>query len=282
MTSQVMDRVPQAGILDGMSLLYQALRAGHHPAPGAMASPRTALVVGAAGHLGASVLEQALGGGGYSRVVALTVTPIAPALRGFESLSFDRLQAGPSGPQADTAFIVFDRERHANGRDAAFLRPEPQQLLPLAEALHAAGVRHLLVVLPHAPGLLPQALRQGLASLEEQAVAALGFEHVVFVRSAQAGAAPRGSQLQRVAHWMLRQLHLMLPRQEQPVRAARVADFVVQLARGLPTSAPGTRVVSPEVVWQAAQHRDSDAVAQAWLHSRPLPPLPADLPRQRY
>ncbi|MCW7538232.1 hypothetical protein OOT46_10270 [Aquabacterium sp. A7-Y] len=266
-----------------MSLLHQALSAGQGPAPSATALRRTALIAGAAGSLGSSVLEQALGGGAFARVVALTVAPVAPALRGFESLPLERLRAGPSGPLADTAFIVFDRERHANGRDAAFLRPEPQQLLPLAQALHAAGVRHLIVVLPHAPALLPQALRQGLASLDEQAVAALGFEHAVFVRSAQAGAPPRGSSgLQGLAHWMLRQLHLMLPRQDQPVRGARVADFVVRLARGLPGSPPGTRVVAPEVVWQASQHRDSEAVAQAWLQGQPLPPLPAGLPKQRY
>ena len=42
-------------------------------------------------------------------------------------------------------------------------------------------------LLPHAPALLPQSLRAGLASLDEQALAALGFEHLVFVRPAQLG-----------------------------------------------------------------------------------------------
>ena len=63
----------------------------------------------------------------------------------------------------DTAFVVYDRARHANGRDEAFHRPQPEALLPLAQALHQRGVRRLLVVLPQASVLLPQALKAGLA-----------------------------------------------------------------------------------------------------------------------
>ncbi|WKB52591.1 hypothetical protein [Eleftheria terrae] len=264
-----------------MNLLLPALRAGHGPARRpAHPAQRVALVAGAAGSLGSAVLEQALASGAFARVQVLVTSPVAAAVRGFESLTLAQLAAATSAP-ADTAFIVFDRERHANGRDGAFLRPQPADLPALAEALRQAGVQRLLVVLPHAPAGLPQALRQGLASLDEHAVAALGFEQAVFVRSAQAAAPQHGPRLQGLAHWMLRQLHLMLPQQEQPVRGPKVAAFVVQLARALPQASAGTRVVPPEVVWQAAQHPDSTAVAQAWLQGQPLPPLPT-LRRPRY
>ena len=66
--------------------------------------------------------------------------------------------------------------RHAvNGREAAFWQPPPAELLPLARRLHDIGVRHLLVVMPHVSATPPEALKAGLASLDEQAVAALGF-----------------------------------------------------------------------------------------------------------
>lgn len=259
-----------------MTLLNEALRAAHAPAPRPAAAARTVLVVGAGGALGSAVLEQALGGGGFRQVQALVAAPVAPALATFHPLP--EAQLARRGTQADTAFVVFDRERHVNGRDEAFVRPQPEQLPGIARRLHAAGVRHLLVVLPHAPGALPQALQQGLASLDEQAVAALDFRHVLFVRSPQAPAGATARGLQRLAHWMLGQLQMMLPQQHQPVRAARLAAFAVHLARRLPDAAPGTRVVPPEVSWLASQVDEAE-VARAWLAGEPLPAVAGRRPR---
>ncbi|WP_119153502.1 hypothetical protein [Caldimonas tepidiphila] len=257
-----------------MSLLNHALSAAQARPPGAAARPaRIAVLIGAGGALGSAVLEQALACGDFARVRAVVTTPVAPALRGFESATLAELQAGGAAHAPDTALIVFDRERHANGRDAAFLRPEPQQLPGLARTLRDAGVRHLLVVLPHVAASLPTALKHGLASLDEQAVAALDFEHLVIVRSAQPPRTVRGSRLERLAAWMLTQLHLMVPQGDQPVRAVKVASFVVQLARRLPLARRGTRVVPPEVVWRGAQDDAVAAVVHAWLHDEAMPPL---------
>lgn len=253
-----------------MSLINDALRAAHAPvARTGMAPPRIALVAGAGGSLGSAVLEQALATGGFRQVQALVAAPVAPALAAFQPVNLDVLEQ--HRPVADTAFIVFDRERYVNGRDDAFVRPLPEQLPQLATRLHAAGVRRLLVVMPHAVASLPQALQQGLASLDEQAVAALDFEHILFVRSPQSpGAVGAASGLQRVAHWVLGQLQLMVPQREQPVRAVKLGAFAVQLARQLPLSASGTRVVPPEVVWQASQGDEAE-VARAWLQREALP-----------
>src|SRR5690606_17283728 len=134
--------------------------------------------------------------------------------------------------------IVFERARHSNGRDEAFVQADPADLLRWATALHVRGVRRLIVVVPHAPAMLPHALKSGLASLDEGAVAALGFEHLVFIRSAQhAGAAASGrSLIERFAGWWLSQLRWMVPQRDQPVRAARLGALAVQLARLLPGS----------------------------------------------
>lgn len=253
-----------------MSLLNDALRAAHAPAPrAAVVPPRIALVAGAGGALGSAVLEQALAGGAFRQVQALVAAPVAPALAAFQPVPYATLEQ--HRPVADTAFIVFDRERYVNGRDDAFVRPLPEQLPQLAARLHAAGVRHLLVVMPHAVASLPQALQRGLASLDEQAVAALDFEHILFVRSPQVPSAVVDvGKLQRVAHWVLGQLQLMVPQREQPVRAVKLGAFAVQLARQLPGSPPGTRVVPPEVVWQASQVDEAE-VARAWLQGDALP-----------
>jgi hypothetical protein len=184
-------------------------------------------------------------------------------MRGFATLPTQGLRQGRLN--FDVAFLVFERERHSNGRDDAFFRPEPDQLVSLAQALHAGGVRRLLVVVPHSPALLPHALKAGLASLDEGAVAALGFEHLLFLRAAQTGPATLGrSPAQRLANWWLSQLQWMIPPREQPLRAVRLAQLAVQLAQLLPQAPPGTRVLPPELLWQAAQG-DAPAVLAPWL-----------------
>ena len=250
-----------------MDLVQQALRATPQHAA-AHAETRRGLVAGAAGTLGSALLERALGSGRFAAVSALVVQPIEAALRGFEPLDFAGWQRPLRSGAADTAWIVFDRERHANGREAAFYRPSPEALLPLARWLHAGGVRRLVIVLPHAPGLLPHALRSGLASLDEHAVAALGFEQLVIVRSAQ------DASRVRAATWMLRmvqlwlaQLRFMIPQREQPVRVECVAALAVEIAVALSAATPGTRVASPELIWQAAQQDDLAAFARRWLGS---------------
>ena len=124
------------------------------------------------------------------------------------------------------------------------------------------GVRTLVVVLPHAQGRLPEALKRGLASLDEQAVAALGFERVLFVRSAQKPqAALHNGFLNRAGHWMLASVRFMVPSSEQPVRAAKVAELVTAALQLAP---PGIHVAAPELVWQAAQGNLRELV-KSWL-----------------
>jgi hypothetical protein len=236
--------------------LQQALRgARHEAAPGADAlAPRLALVViGAGGALGSALLAEALVAGRFRQVAALVAAPLASTLRGLLPLTLTALHA-VQGPAFDAAVVVFDRERRSNGRDDAFAMPGPEQLLPLAQALHARGTRRLVVLMPHAPALLPQALAAGLASVDEVALAALGFEHLVILRAARADGSARPLRgLDRVAQLWLQQLRWMVPTRLQALRPAALARCVVELLMALPASPPGTRVVSPETLWQWVQ-----------------------------
>ena len=253
-------------------LLQHALRGASQAAAAPLPRLQRALVVGAGGTLGSAVLAEALVAGRFQQVAAVVAGPLTSALRGLQACSVQALLDGDADVQADVAFLVFERARHSNGRDDAFFQPDPAQLLALAQGLHAAGVRRLLVVVPHAPALLPHALKAGFASQAEGAVAALGFEQLVFLRAAQGGgAAAAGSLLQRFAAWWLGQLQWMVPQREQPVRAVVLAALAVQLAQLLPAARPGTRVLPPETLWLAAQgSRDGAAagglpVLAAWL-----------------
>lgn len=255
----------------------QAIAAAARPAPRPKAHARRVLVLGGGGGLGSQVVERLLAGRRFAHVGIWTVQPLQPALRGLEPVP----EAGWAAFRPDTAVVVFDRERHANGRDEAFGRLLPAELPARSAALRAAGVATLVVVVPHAPGALPQALKAGLASLDEGAVAALGFEHLVFMRSAQAGGdrADGLSAPQRLAHWLLGQVHWMVPAADQPVRSATVARAAARLAVALPGGAGGTRVLPPEVLWAAAQSPGTDAAIDAWLGGQGIPMTPA---RQRW
>lgn len=252
-----------------MDPLTQAWRGAAAPAVLPSPRPAGALVVGAGGHLGSALLNEALSGG-FARVLALTSEPVASALRGFVPLMPQDLEQAAIG--AETAFIIFERERYSRGRDDAFVRPEPHELLALARSLSTGGVRRLLVLVPHAPALLPGALRAGFASSDEAAVAALGFEQLVFLRPAQDAAGDASLRgLRRFAAWWLSQLRWMVPQQQQAVRAVRIAALAVRLARLLPLAAPGTRVLPTEVLWRAARPDAADAVLCEWLGLHPLP-----------
>lgn len=255
-----------------MTRVDEALRAGWSSAPTARSAPRRLLIAGGGGALGSAVLERALGTRSFAPVTALCVRPMGVALPGLSVHRIDPQHPfAASAPPIDTALVVFDRDRGLHGREAVFLRPDPTGLLPLARWLRASAASQLVVVLPHAPASLPQALRVGLASLDEQAVAALGFDHLVFVRPAGAvGARHRHGRLQRLAQALLAQLHFMVPQREQPVRPVKVAEFAVSLALALETAPAGTRVAPPELVWLSAQVGAAEVIA-AWLSGGPLP-----------
>jgi hypothetical protein len=240
----------------------RALAGAARQPPRAAPARRRALVAGGGGALGSAVLETLLGTRCFERVGVLVEQPIQSALRGF--VPVDAAGLGAFG--ADTALIVFDRARSVHGREAAFVRPDPRALPALAQGLQDSGTRHLLVVVPHTPSLLPMALQRGLASLDEAAVAALGFEHLVFMRMAQTMATrPLLGALRRLARWMLSQLHFMVPLREQPVRVETVARLAAALAVALPRAVSGTRVVPAELLWQAAQLGEVQTLAGEWL-----------------
>lgn len=255
-----------------------ALAGAAHPAALPRRAWRRALVLGGAGALGSAVVEHLLAGHRFERVGVLARLALQPALRGLVPVVDD--ETALAAFAADTALIVFDRERRANGRDAAFVRLAPDELLARARQLRAAGVRHLIVVVPHSTAQLPQALKLGLASLDEGAVAALGFEHLVFMRMAQAAASGgAGSLPHRLAGWMLSQLLWLVPQHEQPVRGVTVARVAAALALALPGSTPATRVLPPDVLWLAAQQAQAGDLIAAWLAGKTLPAAPL---RQRW
>lgn len=244
----------------------QVLHAAERPVAGAAPLPRL-LIAGATGALGSEVVRRLAGSGRFAHTQVLAREPLREGLRAVRTtlVPGDDPPAWPAAA-ADVAVVLFDPPRLFHDRERALWTPAPSHLPALAAWLHASGVRTVAVVLPHAPGRLPEALKRGLASLDEHTVAAQGFDRLLILRSARKpGAEPAGSLPVRLASGMPGVLRYMVPTRDQPVRAACVADL---LAHALRLAPPGIHVATPEQVWQAAQG-DAEGVARQWLQPAP-------------
>lgn len=246
----------------------QVIRAAVRPNPSAR-KPRL-LIAGATGVLGNEVLRRVGGSIVFSATRVLAREPIQSGLHNVrvDVMPGDDPALWPPLP-ADVAVVLFDPPRMFYQRERALWTPRPEQIVALGRWLRASGVGTLAVVLPHAPGRLPQALKRGLASLDEQALATLDFERLLILRSARKPeATTKLSAPARLAHWMLGVFKYMVPSSEQPVRAVQIADL---LAAALRIAPPGIHVAAPETVWQAGQG-DVEGVAQHWLAQSPQSP----------
>lgn len=262
-----------------------ALAGAQRVPPRASSHSRRVLVVGAHGRLGWAVIERLAANGRFERVGTLAHCSVHTAFRALVPMADDDVAIERFA--ADTAIVAFDRPQpsHARGggSDASFVQPRPEELAVLARRLHGLGVTSLVVAMPHAPTLMSAALQQGLASLDEAEVASIGFAQLVFMRMAQDGASGGGGGIsapQRVANWMLSQLHWLVPRSEQPVRLTTVAQVACALALHLPSAPKATRVLPAGLMWRAAQTKDVEGLVRAWLVGEELPRYEAErLPR---
>jgi hypothetical protein len=246
--------------LDPLQALQAANRAVPPPAaPGA----GTLLIAGATGALGHELLRRLAGAHRFAHVRVLSREPMHDGMRGVETCLCPGLPIAQWGlTSADTAVVAFDPPRLYHGRERALWVPQPSDLPELSRWLRACGVHTLAIVQPHDQGRLPEALKRGLASLDEQAVVASGFERVLLLRSARKPPNARfANPAERLAAWMLSIMRFMVPASEQPVRPAKVAELVDLALRMAP---PGVHVAAPELVWEAAQG-DMQPVLRRWL-----------------
>jgi hypothetical protein len=229
------------------------------------------IVAGAGGWLGSEVLRQILGAKRHAPVHVLAQGALHPGLHGVAPLQVPETAAGPDATRwplvaADVGVVMFEPPRASVDRERALWTPLPAQLPALACWLQACGVRTLVVVLPHTRGSLPGALKHGLANLDEHALAALGFERLLIVRSAQLPQEDAGAGwLPNLAGWMLDIFKYMVPPGEQPLRAAKLAELIEVMLEIAP---PGLHVVPPDLLWRAAQG-SAEAVLGDWFARRP-------------
>ncbi len=227
-----------------------------------LAKPRL-VIAGATGVLGNEVLRRLAGSSRYATTQVLAREPIRAGARGvLTTVVASDLPAQWPPMAVEVGVVLFDPPRMFFERERALWTPTPTQLVAVARWLRASGAHTLAVVLPHAPGQLPDALKRGLATLDEQALSGLGFDRLLIFRSAQKPTPMRQANvLARLADWMLGIFKYMVPSTEQPVRAVKVAEL---LDVALQLAPHGIHVAAPETVWQAGQGSTRE-VAARWL-----------------
>lgn len=233
-----------------------ALRAALRADPVAHTRPRF-LIAGATGAMGHAIVRRLTGMQRARHTLVLASSPIRPGMRHVSAWVVPGAATGNDDfdswpiPKADIAVVMFDPPRMYYGREKALWTPKPTQLAKLGAWIRSCGGHTLAVVLPHDQGSLPDALKHGLANMDEQSLAALGINRLLIVRTAQKpGAAVPTHFLKKLAAWMLTVTNYMVPRSEQPVRAAKVAELLDIALRMLPA---GNHVIAPQLVWEAAQ-----------------------------
>jgi len=242
------------------------LQAQGRRSPATAPQPRL-LVAGAGGALGGEVTRRLIGTGAWQSVTVLTHEPMQVAMRGVQTLNVSGWGADPAtwpavATSAQVAVVMFEPPRLYHQRERALWTPAPEQLPSLARWLVAYGVTQLAVLMPHAAGRLPEALKHGLANLDEAEVARLPFTSLLWLRTAEARRrADRLTPLARLAAWILGVFKYMVPDDQRPLRAeqlAAVTDAALRLAPG------GVHVLAPELLRAAARGQPRDVLSAAW------------------
>jgi hypothetical protein len=201
------------------------------------------LIAGGGGKLGGEVVRRltaSVSMGRFRHLALLATEDFHATMAGVQVHSVSGTVANwPHLPLQDhikTAVVMFEPPRMYYARERTIWTPHPSELPALAKWLYASGVRHLVVVLPHQPGMLPEALQQGLANLDEHMVTTLGFERLIFMRMAQTDVVVKSRHfLERIANWMLGVGKYMLPANQNPLRVTQIAKLVEQVLQTAPS-----------------------------------------------
>ena len=157
-------------------------------------------------------------------------------------------------PAADWAFCCLGTTIKAAGSQAAFRAADFDAVLAFARAAQAAGVRRLGVVSAMGAHAGSRVFYNRVKGDAEQALAALGFQHLVLARpslllgdrSALGQTARPG---ERVAQALMPVLGWLLPRKLRPISANAVA---CALRLAMVDAAPGTTVLESDALAKLA------------------------------
>lgn len=218
---------------------------------GPPAAPR-ALVLGACGATGEALVNHLLGGPHYGEVVAVTRLPLPSTTRKLVAHHVPETQAlhEAAWPQVRDAYFVIGERHSYYRRDEAYRALSIAEVMPAAARARTAGIARLALVSPVAIYAHSAAFRRNLMNLVEYELFALGFETLALVRPAAPDKfAKQGNLGKRLAAFLLRQVHGLMPESYQPPSARLVA---LAAARSLADAGTGLIIIDADDVRGAA------------------------------
>lgn len=211
-------------------------------------TPRTALLAGATGLVGAALLAMLRDNPRYAHTHVL----LRRALPGLNAdarvtphlIDFSRLP--DPLPTVDDVFIALGTTIKIAGSEAAFRRVDFDHVVATARAARAAGARRLAIVSALGADAHSRVFYNRVKGDMQAAVTQLGYESVVFAQPSLliGDRAALGQPTRRAEVWITRMLTPVMglvPRGVRPIQAGAVARAL--LAATL-ASRPGVRILS--------------------------------------
>jgi uncharacterized protein YbjT (DUF2867 family) len=205
------------------------------------------LLAGGTGLVGRALMKRLLADPQVGAVHALCrrVVPDWPAMDNkLRPLQVD-FAALPVLPPLDEAYLALGTTMQQAGSKEAFRAVDFDAMLACARAAKAAGAKRVLAVSAHGAGSGSSVFYNQVKGEAEEAIAALGFDSVVFARPslllgdrALLGQPKRGGE--GLAQRWLAPLGRLIPASVRPIAADAVAAALIAAAR--PPS-PGVRVL---------------------------------------
>jgi uncharacterized protein YbjT (DUF2867 family) len=217
--------------------------------PSTHSDPRSALLAGTTGLIGRALLTLLLESPHYTSVHALLRRsvgdmPAHPKLH-VEVVDFERL---PALPAVDDVFIALGTTIKVAGSEAAFRRVDFDAVLATARLARAAGARRAIVVsaLGADADADSKVFYNRVKGDMERAVAALGYETVVFARPSLlvGDRAALGQPVRAGERWALRLLRPVLGIVPAGVRPIDAGDVARAMLRAAIDAEPGLRILS--------------------------------------
>ena len=208
---------------------------------------RTALLAGASGLIGRSLLSLLLESPRYRRVHVLLRRTV-PDLGGHPKLvaTLVDFAALPPLPPADDVFIALGTTLKAAGSQQAFRRVDFDAVLDIAREGRAAGARRLLVVSALGADPASPLFYNRVKGEVQQAIVTLGYESVVIAQPSLliGDRASIGQPKRAGEEWAQRLLRPVLgwvPARVRPIRAQDVANAMLRAAL---EASPGLRILT--------------------------------------
>lgn len=209
--------------------------------------PRSALLAGASGLVGRSLLSLLLDSPRYCRVQILLRRPV-PDLATDPKLAATVVDfaALPPLPSVDDVFIALGTTIRAAGSQEAFRRIDFDAVIATARAGRAAGARRLVVVSALGADAASPVFYNRVKGEMQQAIVELGYDSVVIAQpSLLLGDRASTGQPKRAAEeWAQRLPRPVLgwvPARVRPIRAQDVADAMLLAAL---EASPGVRILA--------------------------------------